>query len=176
MKMSFPVVAAVLAALACPPSNAQDEAVGVELHSESAPPTGATGPDWLLDSADYGANLWFHSPDPAAPEGSLVGAGRMTLDNGLASRTWLQGGSGACVELQNLITGETLLRAVQPEARLVLDGEDVRLGGLIGQPNRAFLLDEWLEDGTLAVDPEAWVVARTANDRIEEREPRTPMP
>ncbi|MDF1799393.1 MAG: alpha-galactosidase [Planctomycetota bacterium] len=168
---------AVFVALTCPPSPAQgarDQAVEVELHSEPAPPTGATGPDWLLDGADYGAGLWFHSPDPTAPAGSLAAAGARSLDNGLVRRTWLAGDSGACVELQNLTTGETLLRAVQPEARLLLDGEEVRLGGLVGQPNRAFLLDEWLEDGTLAADPGAWVVKRTADDRIEERAPRTP--
>ena len=48
------------------------------------------------------------------------------------------------------------MRAVNPEARLVLDGEAISLGGLQGQPNRAFLLDAWLDE--LQPDPTAWIL------------------
>jgi len=39
-----------------------------------------------------------------------------------------------------------LLRAIQPEGRLVLNGQSYNIGGLIGQPNHAFLTVPWLAD------------------------------
>ncbi|MEM9378653.1 MAG: alpha-galactosidase [Planctomycetota bacterium] len=91
--------------------------------------------DWLVTAA----------PHPAAV---LRGPGpnEVSLDNGLLRRTFRITPDGACatVALDDLTTGRTLLRAVRPEARLVLDGTPVDVGGLTGQPNHAFLDPAWL--------------------------------
>ena len=55
--------------------------------------------------------------------------------------------------LDNLATGEALLRAVTPEALVDVDGRSLAVGGLVGQPNRAFLKPEWLE--RMSADPAA---------------------
>ena len=110
--------------------------------------------DWLLADADYEAQVVEATP------------GQISMENGLARRTWLLGPDLTCIALDNLTSGEALLRAVQPEARLVLDGEPVALGGLLGQPNRAFLLDEWLDD--LQPDPMAWVMTDFTSSKVIE--------
>ncbi len=43
------------------------------------------------------------------------------------------------------MTGESMLRAVKPEAKVEIDGMKFDVGGLVGQPDHAYLLDEWLE-------------------------------
>ena len=53
----------------------------------------------------------------------------------------------------NLMTGQAMLRSVRPEARVTIDGKSFDVGGLVGQPNHAFLLPEWLEN--MKADPNA---------------------
>src|SRR5690606_31888621 len=65
------------------------------------------------------------------------------LSNGLIRRTWRVHPNGACVEFDNLMTGEAMLRSVRPEARVTIDGVRYDVGGLVGQPNHAYLTDEW---------------------------------
>jgi hypothetical protein len=108
----------------------------------SAPPT----LDWLLPS-----------PDRPPAEARMEADGRtLVLENGLARRVWRLDGAGAaaCISLQRTAAGRApgdvagaheLLRAVRPEAALVLNGETFPVGGLAGQPDHAFLLPEWLE-------------------------------
>jgi len=47
--------------------------------------------------------------------------------------------------LENLMTGESELRSVRPEAILTLNGKDYPVGGLLGQPIQNYLLPEWVE-------------------------------
>ncbi|TDW97531.1 alpha-galactosidase [Dinghuibacter silviterrae] len=61
------------------------------------------------------------------------------LDNGLARRRFLVMPNAACVDFVDLVNGEQLLRAVTPEARLVLDGKTYEVGGLYGQREKAYL-------------------------------------
>lgn len=76
----------------------------------------------------------------------------LILDNGLVRRTFRLAPNAATVGLENRRTGETLLRAVEPEAQLTIDGRQIQVGGLSGQPNRAFLRREWLDTLTAAPD------------------------
>ena len=78
----------------------------------------------------------------------------LILDNGLIRRTWRLGPNAACVGFDNLMTGQSMLRSVRPEARVTIDGERYDVGGLIGQPNHAFLTPEWL-DG-MSADPKSF--------------------
>ena len=131
-----------------------DAEVGPE---RTAPARASTATaDWLLDASPFVAKLeWNEAGD------------RIGLANGLVRRSWKLTPNAACVVLDDLVTGASLLRAVNPEARLVLDGEAISLGGLTGQPNRAFLLDEWLDE--LEADPAAWVFLGYEVGAIEAR-------
>lgn len=77
----------------------------------------------------------------------------LILSNGLIRRVWRLSPNGACVAFDNLMTGQAMLRSVRPEARLTIDGKPLDVGGIVGQPNHAFLLPEWLE--SMKADPQA---------------------
>jgi len=69
----------------------------------------------------------------------------ITLTNGLISRTWRLSPNAATVGFENLMTGESLLRGAKPEARIEINHLKFPIGGLIGQPNYAYLQEEWLD-------------------------------
>lgn len=68
------------------------------------------------------------------------------LYNGLLKRTFRIQPNVACVDFVNLSNGEQMLRAVEPEARLTINGKAVNVGGLYGQKEKAYLLREWVDD------------------------------
>jgi hypothetical protein len=96
-----------------------------------------SSPDWLIDPRPYPATLRQEK-------------GRAVLTNGLVSRTFVLAPDAACVALDQLASERSLLRAVEPEATLTIDGTTYPVGGLLGQPDRAFLREEWLAAMTSA--------------------------
>ncbi len=82
--------------------------------------------DWLIDDSSYKA---------------VVGEedGSVTLSNGLVSRTFSLSPDVATTGFQNLMTGNELLRAIKPEAELIINGITVKVGGLTGQPVKNYL-------------------------------------
>jgi len=112
--------------------------VGFTLASRAAAPT-----DWLIDAAPFKARVTV-SPDHQQVE----------LNNGLLRRTIRLQPNAATVALDNLSTGESLLRGVKPEALVELDGQRYEIGGLKGQQNYAFLRPE--EIPHLQADPRAF--------------------
>lgn len=80
---------------------------------------------------------------------------QIVMTNGLIRREWRLAPGGACVAFDNLMTGETLLRAVSPEAKLTIDGRPQTIGGLVGQPDYAYLRREWVD--AMKPDPASWV-------------------
>ncbi len=78
----------------------------------------------------------------------------IVLDNGLVRRVFRLSPGLASTALDSHMTGATLLRAVEPEAVLVLDGKPRRVGGLLGQPERAYLRREFL--ASMTADPDAF--------------------
>ncbi len=115
-----------------------------------------SAPDWLLDSSPYKASV---SRTDHADE--------LVLDNGLVRRTFRLAPNAATVGLDNLVTGQALLRGVKPEAMVEIDGIRYDVGGLKGQPNYAYLLPEWLD--TLTVDPYALQFVGFEVDQPKER-------
>jgi hypothetical protein len=103
---------------------------------ETGPPTA----DWMLRSNPEKAALY------RTAEGDIV------LDNGLLSRRFRLSPNLACIGFRNRVTGEELLRAVGPEARLTLDGKVSDAGGLHGQRERAYLREDWLNKLTDRVE------------------------
>ena len=70
----------------------------------------------------------------------------IVLCNGLLKRTFRIQPNVACVNFVNLSNGEQMLRAIEPEARLIINGKPVNIGGLYGQKEKAYLLREWVDN------------------------------
>jgi hypothetical protein len=96
--------------------------------------------DWLLSAGR-------HSAEVIEKDGK-----ELTLQNGLVRRTFRLYPNVVCYDFVNEITGQQLIRAVEPEARVQLDGIWYNVGGLHGQKERAYFLPEWL--GNLNADPQ----------------------
>ena len=99
--------------------------------------------DWLIDSSPFKARV------TASKDGREV-----ELNNGLLRRVIRIQPNAATVALDNLVSGESLLRGVKPEAVVEIDGRRFDIGGLKGQRNYAFLRPEWI--GELRADPAAF--------------------
>ncbi|WP_198651944.1 alpha-galactosidase [Chitinophaga deserti] len=82
--------------------------------------------DWMLESGKNKAGVYKSGKD-------------IVLTNGLMARTFRVGAGCATVGLENGMTGQQELRAVRPEAELVIDGKTWAIGGLQGQPVQNFL-------------------------------------
>nr|WP_198160751.1 alpha-galactosidase [Pedobacter panaciterrae] len=92
---------------------------------------------------------WLIKPVMAKAEVSKSKDGKdIVLDNGLLKRVFRITPNLACVDYINLSTGRQLLRSVQEEARLVINGKTYNVGGLYGQKEKAYLLPEWLDSFT----------------------------
>jgi hypothetical protein len=108
-------------------------------------PGGSAGrPDWLIDPSPYKAAVRPDAADPAV----------LHLENGLVRRTFRLSPNAACVDLKDLVTGEAVLRAVRPEASVVIDGRPFDVGGLAGVVEQAYLLETWA--GAAEADPAAF--------------------
>ncbi len=106
----------------------------------SLSPLSAIAADWLLDPTQFQAQITRQGDD-------------VVLENGLVRRVIRIAPGVATIAFDRLPTGEAILRAVKPEARITLDGKSWNVGGLLGQPDLAYLTPEWL--ATLRGDPEA---------------------
>ena len=95
----------------------------------------ADPPDWLVDPAPFKARIVAEA-----------GSDEITLENGLARRVIRLAPNAATVTLENLVSGEHLLRAVAPEGRITIDGREYPIGGLTGQSIQNYLKEEWIKD------------------------------
>ena len=118
-------------ALAATPARATDASL-------TPPPV-----DWLVNPTSFKATI---RSDQSRNE--------LVLQNGLARRTLRLAPNAATIDFANLITGEQLLRAVGPEAKISLNGTEFAIGGLTGQPSKNFLKPAWLD--SLQADPAAY--------------------
>jgi hypothetical protein len=116
----------------------------------------AAAPDWLLNPAPFKAKVVFNEA-----------TGDLTLENGVARRVIRLKPNAATIDLENLTTGEHLLRAVGPEAWVTLDGVRFPIGGLEGQPVKNYIKAEWLN--SLRANPKAYHFASWTEGPIEAR-------
>jgi hypothetical protein len=114
--------------------------------------------DWLLDPSPFKAQV------ARSADGREV-----VLENGLVRRVIRLAPNAATVSFENLMTGESIIRAVRPEARVVLDGVGYEIGGLGGQPAQGFLEPAWIE--TLKANPAAFQFVGLKTGRTEARFP-----
>lgn len=98
--------------------------------------------DWLIESIDKSTQIY------KSAKGDLV------LSNGLISRVFDIKKGGATIALENLMTGESELRAIRPEAMIQINGEDYPIGGLVGQSVQNYLTYDFIEQ--MEEDPSAF--------------------
>ena len=127
-------------------------AAGAGSCAAPAPRPATSRADWLVDPSPYVARV-------------VRDADSITLENGLARRRWRLEPGCATVALDQLVTGTSLLRGPRPEARLVLDGVALDVGGLVGQPDQAFLLPGW--ERALAAPEHAFRLADVREEPVD---------
>jgi hypothetical protein len=93
--------------------------------------------DWLLTKGKYSAEIEIEN-----------NAKDLVMKNGLIERSFRLLPNAATTGFANLMTGESILRGIKPEAVLKIDGQTHNVGGLIGQVEYAYLLPEWLDSMT----------------------------
>jgi len=91
----------------------------------------------------------------------------IVLSNGLISRTFRIRPNAATVAYDNLMTGESIIRGVKPEAIVVLDGNKYQVGGLQGQLEYAYLQPETVD--SLSNNPDAFQFRDFEIGEINER-------
>ncbi len=91
--------------------------------------------DWLVQPVESKAGIYI-SEDSRD----------IILYNGLVKRTFRITPNIACTGFKNMISGQQLLRAVKPEARLTINDKTYDVGGLYGQKENAYLLPEWVNE------------------------------
>jgi hypothetical protein len=121
-----------------------------------APSEPGRAPDWLVDPTPFVARVVERD-----------GGAELALENGLVRRVIRLAPNAATIALDQLTSGQAILRAVEPEAALVLDGVRWEVGGLAGQPDRAWLDPRWI-DG-LRADERAFRCVGPAEGPIEPR-------
>lgn len=97
------------------------------------PAQNAARPDWLINNTPYKATV--------ATSGKEV-----IISNGLLSRSFRVMPNVICTDFRNLVSGEQLLRAIKPEAQLILGADTVNIGGAYGQRQMAYLMPAWLDN------------------------------
>lgn len=112
--------------------------------------------DWLLGRPDARAVIRHDKQH-----------NEITLSNGLLARTIRLAPNAATTAFDNLTTGETLLRAVAPEAEIEINGKHYAIGGLTGQPNLAYLRRDWVN--ALQADATAFQFERFETGKPVER-------
>lgn len=95
----------------------------------------ASSGDWLVDPSPYKASI---RENPKNSE--------LVMENGLARRVLRITPNAATISLQNLSSGEEMLRSVAPEARVTINGTEYPVGGLTGQSIHNFLKNEWIRE------------------------------
>ena len=98
------------------------------------PPDYQLDRDWLIDSSPFKARV------ERVPERNEI-----VLTNGLVRRVFRLKPNAGTVAFDNLMTSQAVIRATQPEARMTIDGKEFAVGGLTGQPDRAYLTEKWVE-------------------------------
>ena len=89
--------------------------------------------DWLIDNSDYTAQIILEGKD-------------IVLSNGLLLRKIRISPNAATVEFRNLVTGETMLRSIKPEAEVSINDSVYSVGGLHGLKEHGYLKEEWIDE------------------------------
>jgi hypothetical protein len=112
--------------------------------------------DWLIDPSPFHATITTND-----------NTGEVALENGLVRRVFKLSPDAATVAVDDLMTGESVLRSVRPEAEVWLDGKKFDVGGLNGQPVHNYLNPAWLT--RMTANPAAFHFVGLTVGRTRER-------
>lgn len=95
------------------------------------------------------AQDWLLAPIAQKSDVKLLKNGKLIeISNGLIARQIQISPNAATISFKNLTTNEQFVRSVRPEARVTLNGQTYNIGGLYGQKEHAYLLEEWTNQFT----------------------------
>ncbi len=97
--------------------------------------------DWLINTPKEKAGVYL-----SADKKNII------LYNGLVRRTFRISPNIVCYDFRNMSSGQELIRAIEPEAFVTIDGKPYPVGGLHGQQEKAFFMPEWLDAFSKAPD------------------------
>lgn len=117
--------------------------------------------DWLLQPEPFKAKIFREDNGKT-----------LVISNGLISRKFRLSPNAATVDFQNLMSGETVIRAIRPEAILEINGKRYKVGGLEGQLDQAYFMSQWLD--SLTTDPDAFQFIGYKEGETKERLPYRP--
>lgn len=121
----------------------------------ATPPSDA---DWLVDPSPFRAEV-------------ILNEERALLRNGLVSREWRLRPWTGCFDLRR--EAAQFVRAVRPEARFVVAGKEIEVGGASGAKDQAYLDASWLD--SLAPKEGAMTLAEARSYSLEdEPDPERP--
>lgn len=103
----------------------------------STPASEKTSFDWLITPEKSKSGIY------ASPDGKSI-----IVANPMVWRTFRIFPNLATTDFVNRMTGESMLRAVSSEGSIEIDGKRHLIGGLAGQPERAYIEDKWIDDMT----------------------------
>ncbi|MDP4284598.1 MAG: alpha-galactosidase [Bacteroidota bacterium] len=112
--------------------------------------------DWLLNNA--------HAITKIYRSGNRKD---LIITNGLICRRFRLQPYMACFGFQNLITGKEMLRAIEPEAEVEINGKSYNIGGAKGQFERGYLQYDWLDQ--FKNDPQAFQLVDFSIRNIQPR-------
>ena len=106
-------------------------------------------PKWnSLHNKEFNGD-WLITPIPQKAEIYRSENGRnIILYNGLVKRIFCIQPNVACIDYTNMSNGQQLLRAIKPEAKIMIDKKEYEVGGLHGQTENAYLLPDSLNNFT----------------------------
>jgi hypothetical protein len=107
--------------------------------------------DWLVRSIEQPVSIKTTETD-------------LLVSNGLLERRFRMNPNLSTISYKNLDTNEEFIRGVKPEALIQINGQIYEVGGLTGQPNYAFLKEDWLTE--LQSDPKAFQFSHMIVDEI----------
>jgi hypothetical protein len=120
--------------------------------------------DWLVESVKHPVEVLVNNGISDKPT--------LMLTNGLISRTFQLLPNAATIGFDNLMTDQSILRSVKPEAVVELDGIKYEVGGLEGLDEHAYFMPEWVD--SLTSNPDAFQFVDYRTSMIKERFPWKP--
>jgi phage pi2 protein 07 len=106
-------------------------------------------PKWnALNNKEFNSD-WLITPVAQKAEIYRSENGKnIILCNGLVKRIFCIQPNVACIDYTNMSNGQQLLRAIKPEAKIIIDKNEYEAGGLHGQKENAYLLPDSLNNFT----------------------------
>ncbi len=122
-------------------------------------------PVWESNVSERTSFDWLLTPERSSAKVYRTADGKgLVLANAMVAREFRLWPALATTAFVNRMTGESLLRAVSGEGTFWVNGRAHDVGGLAGQPERGYLLPQWIDD--MRPLPEAFVLEDFSVERM----------